>query len=138
MSQVNTSEISTSAPMTLLFHKGDVNIVNDRSDLVEITPIDTITYARGISKELWDDLKSNENFMLMFRLVFKDIDLPDHDLQRHGSGVQHVVGLIMLTVMAINAGKNPFWRNPESHLHPSSQTGLADLAILFSNGGKQS
>jgi hypothetical protein len=51
----------------------------------------------------------------------------------HGKGVQHIVGLILLTDAAIGLGLNPFWRLPESYLHPKFQLGLGDLIIHYMN-----
>lgn len=125
------SELKTDAPISLLFHTGELNIVNNRSDVVSIDPFDTIHRARQISDDEWGSIKQSPFFMRLFRLVFPNIDLPEHGLQLHGSGVQHVVGLLVLTFEAVNAGKTPFWRTPEAHLHPRGQLGLGDLAIYL-------
>lgn len=126
------SEVPTQAPINLLFHPGTVDIVNDRPDVVSIDPHDTINRARQISQEEWRGLKHSPRFNDLFRTVFGDLGLPDQPLQQHGTGVQHVVGLLVLTFEAMRAGKTPFWRNPESYLHPTAQLGLGDLLIKLS------
>ena len=133
---MNLSEVQTDHPINILCHHGDVNIVNDRKDVYEITPEKTLAMAEAVTDEAWQQIKQNERFVKRFRLVFPTIDLPDHPLQLHGSGVRHVVGLILLTDMALDTGKQPLWRFPESHLHPSAQLGLADLLIFYTQGRK--
>jgi hypothetical protein len=130
------SEVTTDKPINILCHDGTVNIENDRKDVYEITPTTTLQMAEAVTGEAWRQLKANDRFLKRFRLVFPDIDLPDHHLQGHGSGVRHVVGLILLTDMALDSGKQPFWRTPEAHLHPSAQLGLADLLIFYTQGRK--
>lgn len=133
---MNLSEVTTDKPINILCHDGTVNIVNDRPDVYEITPEKTMAMAEAVTEEAWQQIKQNERFIKRFRLVFPTIDLPDHSLQAHGSGVRHVVGLILLTDMALDSGKQPFWRTPEAHLHPSAQLGLADLLIFYTQGRK--
>jgi predicted ATPase len=133
---MNLSEVPTDKPINILCHHGDVNVVNDRKDVYEITPEKTLEMAEAVTDEAWQQIKQNERFIKRFRLVFPTIDLPDHPLQSHGSGVRHVVGLILLTDMALDTGKQPLWRFPESHLHPSAQLGLADLLIFYTQGRK--
>lgn len=130
---MNLSQAPTDAPINLFFHDGSVNIINDRPDVVSIDPHDTIERAKQISPADWQSLKASANFMRLFRLVFPDAQLPDHPLQMHGSGVRHVVGLLVLTFTALREGKTPFWRLPESYLHPSAQVGLGDLLIQLTN-----
>lgn len=128
---MNLSDVNTDNPITMMFHDGTVNIKNDRKDVFEIDPIKTIQIAEAVDDESWYRIKSHPTFLSRFLLVFPTMDLPDHSLKAHGSGVKHVVGLILLTDMALAAGKKPFWRNPEAHLHPSAQLGLGDLLIYY-------
>jgi len=130
------SETPLEAPINILCHHGNVNIINDRPDVVSIDPMDTMNRAKQIGPESWRCLKKTPQFITMFRTIFPDIDLPDHPLQMHGYGVQHVVGLLVLTCEVILAGKTPFWRTPEAYLHPSAQLGLADVLISFTRSHK--
>lgn len=123
------SEIPADKRLNLVFHKGDVAINNDRPDTIEITPAQTLEVARGIDGNAWVWLKEQPSFMRLLRMVFPEdqFDLPPIPLQQHGTGMQHVVGLIVLLRHAQKQGKTPFVRYPESYLHPSQQVGLADL-----------
>jgi hypothetical protein len=127
------SEVPTDAPINLLFHDGTGEIINDRDDAVTIDPVQTLVMADAVSAEQWGELKHNLAFMHKFRMVFGDLGLADHPLRQHGKGVQHVVGLILLTDTAIGMGLNPFWRLPESYLHPKYQLGLGDLIVHYMN-----
>lgn len=129
---MNLSEVPIGNPINLFFHRGDVDIRNDLADVAEIDPFSTVQFSERMSDADWLKLKSDTTFMGLFRLVFPDIDLPDHPLKQHGMGVKHVVGLICLTALAMSEGKRPFWRLPESYLHPSAQLGLGDLVIKMS------
>jgi hypothetical protein len=130
---MNLSEVTTDSPITMMFHDGTVNIKNDRKDVFEIDSMKTVAIANAMDDESWFRIKAHPKFLSRFLLVFPTIDLPDHSLSMHGNGVKHVVGLILLTDMALAAGKKPFWRNPEAHLHPSAQLGLGDLLIYYIN-----
>lgn len=127
------SEVPTDAPINLLYHDGTGEIINDRDDTVTIDPVQTLVMADAVSAEHWKELKHNLAFMHKFRMVFGDLGLADHPLQQHGKGVQHVVGLILLTDTAVSLGLNPFWRLPESYLHPKYQLGLGDLIVHYMN-----
>jgi hypothetical protein len=133
MTHIKLSEVQTDKPINLLFHEGTQVIENDREDTVNIDPTKTLAISNNVTHEEWRELKHNTAFMHKFRTVFGDLGLPDHPLQQHGSGVQHVVGLILLTDTAIGLGLNPFWRLPESYLHPRYQLGLGDLLIHYMN-----
>lgn len=127
------SEIETDKRINLLFHDGVDEIKNDRDDTVTIDPTQTLVMADAVSDTHWRELKHNLAFMQKFRTVFGDLGLPDHPLQQHGTGVRHVVGLILLTDAAISVGLNPFWKLPESYLHPKFQLGLGDLIVHYMN-----
>jgi hypothetical protein len=128
------SEVKTDSPINLMFHDGSINIANDRDDTFEIDPIKTVQLANAMDDESWFRIKAHPTFLSRFLLVFPDMDLPDMPLSTHGNGVKHVVGLIVMTDMAVAAGKRPFWRNPEAHLHPRAQLGLGDLLIQYIHG----
>jgi hypothetical protein len=130
---INLSEVPTDKPINLLFHEGTQVIENDREDTVTIDSIQTLVMADAVSDTHWRELKANMAFMHKFRMVFGDLGLADHPLQQHSSGVRHVVGLILLTDTAIGLGMNPFWRLPESYLHPKFQLGLGDLIVHYMN-----
>jgi hypothetical protein len=122
------------APITLLCHHGAERI--DVPDAMLIGPMQTMARAAELTEDEWRQVKASPGMMRLFRMVFPDITLPEHSLQQHGSGVQHVVGLILLTIEAIMEGKRYFWQLPETYLHPASQVGLADLMIDFARIGR--
>ena len=130
---MNLSEVPTDNLINLMFHDGTVNLVNDRKDAFEIDPVKTIKLADAMDLDSWLKIKRHPTFMSRFLLVFPTIDLPDQPLSMHGNGVKHVVGLIILTDMALASGRKPFLRTPEAHLHPSAQLGLGDLLIHYIN-----
>lgn len=115
--------------LTLLCHDGGVNIQNDRADIVEIGPEQTLACAAKIDANAWAWMKEQPSFMRLLRLVFPAdrFDVGSEPLSQHGIGFRHVVGMIVLLKGAMHAGKTPLVKFPESHLHPSAQLGLADL-----------
>jgi hypothetical protein len=53
--------------------------------------------------------------------------------KQQGTGFQHVVGMIDMTLKAMDGKKEFVIRYPEAHLHPSKQANLADLFIVLLN-----
>lgn len=128
----NLSELpEQTAPLCLVFHNGNVNMVNDREDTMEISPTQTLAVAQIMSRDnLWESFTGNETFMHLFRMVFPEEHIvPD----RHAStATHHVAGMLVLLSAAQNAGLRPFLRFPESYLHPKAQLRLADMLIWLS------
>jgi hypothetical protein len=125
-------------PVTLLCHKGDVHITP--TDQVEIGPEQTLARAGNVTQKEWEDLRNDASFIQLFNIVFPEMSpLPDRITQQ-GTGVRHVVGMLLLLCEAITATppRRPFLRYPESFLHPSAQSKLADLIILLSGAGNAS
>lgn len=123
--------------LTLLCHKGDVNIINDDANSATIDPQATMAMAARIDAEVgtWEWLKGDAGFMKLLRYVFTEKDYPTfepHPLRTHGNGLRHVVGLIVLIKQAQANGKRPFIVFPETYLHPSAQLGLGDLLSALS------
>lgn len=141
MTNVNLSEVPLPADkrLTMIFHPGNVNIAVDKPDTVLIDPERTMACAKAIDAEAWAYLKAQPRFQTLMRFVFGEEDFPDlftetYPLQAHGSGVRHVVGLILLLLDARRQGKSPYIRMPETHLHPRQQLGLADLFLHLTKG----
>ncbi len=130
----NLSELKTEQPLNILCHRQDIEVVNDRPDVMEITAEDTLAMVAKFTPRTWAMAKLDEDFKLRLKMVFPDLDITaePRDISEYPIGYRHVVGLIICTNKAINTGKSPFWRLPETHLHPSSQAGLATLAISYS------
>lgn len=119
--------------LTVLCHQDDVEITNDLEDTVEITPEDTLARAAQLTEADWVWLQAQPDFMRRLRCVFKEDRFPEFkgSFKMQGHGLKHTVGLILLLLIAAGDGKRPFVRFPESFLHPSQQSGLADLFTNF-------
>lgn len=128
--------VKNEAPINIICHDGTHHVEQDRPDVFEIDPLMTMQVGNRLSLDEWQTLQQNPDFMRQFRCVFPHMALGDYPLKAHGSGVRHVVGLILLTRYAIVKGYTPFWRTPEAHLHPSAQLGLADLLIHLKKGAR--
>jgi len=69
----------------------------------------------------------------LFKIVFPDYGLavtPDN-IRREGTGMQHVLGLVDLSLRYLDEGTKFGWRYPEAHLHPAAQAPLADVLIAL-------
>lgn len=126
-------------PITLLCHPTGIKI--DIPDRFEINAFNTIESMKKMNQVSWDLLRDGEFFKTLFNDVFpKDmkrfpggikIKLPKkiEDLNKCDLGVIHVCGMINPIMKAIYEKKEIFLKNPESHLHPREQAGLADMCI---------
>lgn len=134
--RVKLSSIEAAGRINVICHKDDIEVVNDRSDVLEINPEFTLQIAASFRDGDWEKAKLDEDFKSRLRIVFPDLDIvadPRH-LRDYNIAQRHVVGLIVGTNMAINTGRTPFWRLPETYLHPSSQRHLADLMQSYFQG----
>jgi len=118
-------------PLCLLYHNGTVNMVNDREDTMEISPVQTLAVAQIMDRDnLWESFRANESFMHLFRFVFpEERIIPE---RKASTGVRHVSGMIVLLAAARRERLRAFLRFPESYLHPKAQLGLADMMISLS------
>lgn len=103
---------------------------------VVITSPDTVLLARKLTQADLDLLHQG-GIERYFKVVFPDFSMPKTvaEVQAEGTGVQHVLGMLVMIINAICEGKQIHFVHPEAHLHPSSQANLADLFILLT--GKQ-
>jgi len=69
----------------------------------------------------------------LFRLVFPDYrqDVTPDNIRREGTGMQHVLGLVDLSLRYLDENIRFGWRYPEAHLHPAAQAPLADVLIAL-------
>lgn len=127
------SSVRCDTPLNIICHQDDIQIVNDRADVMEITPEDTLAMVKAFTPRVWDLARKDQDFVRRMRIVFPDLDLTtdDRPLEDHSIATRHVVGLIICTNKAINTGRTPFWRYPETYLHPRSQSKIAQLAIAY-------
>lgn len=119
-------------PITLLCHRGDVRL--DPYQQVEIGPEQTLAFVAGIRPNEWAAIRVAPVFEELFRIVFPDMPMP-YFLHQEGTGVRHVTGLILM-VLELEPGQQPYFRMPESFLHPAAQSRMADLLIRFSGAGQ--
>lgn len=131
--RVNLSDVPIEKPINILCHRDEIEIVNDRADVLEITPESTIAMAAKFTARTWDMAKRDEDFKRRLAVIFPDLDIAtdDRQLADYPLAVRHVVGLIICTNMAINTNRMPFWKFPETYLHPASQTKLAQLMTMY-------
>lgn len=118
-------------PLTIIVNGGTMKV--EVPGRVEISAEMTLARADKLTQEDWDSIRNVPEFLKMFKMVMVDYD-PPSTLKGEGMGVRHVVGMLVLIVETVAAGKVPFVRYPESFLHPKYQTGLADLFSYLSKG----
>ena len=132
---IKTSELETKynaklAALTLFCHQGGIDIQNDRDDIFEITPEKTVRHATTMPEGYWELWQENEDFRECWHLVFEDYEFPD-DIVECSTDIQHITGLILLTMNTLICKKKPLWKLPETYLHPRHQAGLGSLAAYW-------
>jgi len=136
-SRPTTSQIPKSdAKIVIVAKSAEVqDLVVDQDDIVLIDPDATHETADSLSDEQWEIYKHTPHFVHLFNIVFQgSIDLSrEPSLRQAGSGVRHVVGMLILLSHAENLQKRPLVRYPETGLHPKIQANLADLFVEISN-----
>lgn len=137
--RVKLSSVPTNQALNVLCHKNDIEIINDRDDVMEITAEKTVAMTARFTERTWELAKQDADFKRRLGIVFPDIDITKdtRHIKHYPIGIRHVVGLIICTNMAINTGKTPFWRLPETNLHPSSCAKLTDLVMSYQNDAKE-
>jgi hypothetical protein len=65
----------------------------------------------------------------LFRIVFKDYDRPvtPAGIRKEGSGMQHALGLIDLSLRCMEKSQKYGWRHPEDILDLLARDGLVDV-----------
>lgn len=130
--RVLLSSVPLQTALTMLCHPDDLEIVNDRDDVMEITPEDTVAMAAKFTSRTWTMARADADFMSRFKTIFPDLDVSgDKELADYPIAVRHVVGMIVCINKAINTGKIPFVRLPETYLHPRSQLLVAQLMARY-------
>ncbi|WEU67360.1 hypothetical protein [Xanthomonas phage JGB6] len=140
MSNPKLSEIATTAPLSIICHTDDIEVENDDPNTEVITATHTLAMADKFTARTWELAQQDEDFKYRLGLVFPHIDIVQDERKTLGEypvAIRHIVGLIICTNKAINTGKRPWWKYPETYLHPRSQTGLAELAASYIKHGKE-
>lgn len=120
-------QIENLTSLNILCHQDGVTIdpAPDEEGVVLIDPTLTVALASTITQDEWVELNTSEEFQKVWKMIF-DFEVPATLLDQ-GDGVKHVVGLYVALTSAIALGVTPWVRFPETYLHPSSQSGLADM-----------
>lgn len=118
-------------PSPDLAEKHDIKYSSPGAVVLELTP-EVTTYHGLRVQSLHDDT------LRIARMVIPSLEWPLERSNR-SYAVQHILGLIDLSLKVVDAGKNVrvIWKYPESGLHPQHQLGLGDAIIAvrayFSN-----
>lgn len=110
-------------PLTIITHQGAMEVDAVDSDIVTITANDTVSLAESLTIEEWLSLRLTPEFCCLFKQVF-NFNPPVLLLT---TDTKHVVGLILHIANAFAAGKRPFLKFPETHLHPAQHAALASM-----------
>ena len=118
---------------TLIVHDQGLRI--DVPEFVEVNPHDTIECMKKMTQKQWEWISTGDIFKELWKSSFNEnhrggmptIPQSINFLNKSDYGIIHIAGLITLGVEAAITGKNVFFRNPETYLHPSSEQMLADM-----------
>lgn len=117
--------------ITLLCHKDNVRV--DPDGQVEIGPDQTLARAAAVTPDEWVALQGDATFRDLLESVLGAGMFPCVGLPDCGMGMRHMTGMILM-FLELEPGQTPYVRFPESFLHPSSQSRLADLFIRLTGG----
>ncbi len=127
-------------PLTILVPSAEIWQKISVPNSVEIGSPETLECAGKLTQEDLDALHKM-GAQELFDRVFssQSISMPKaiQELKMAGGGVQHVVGMIVMILNALAEGKRIHLRNPETHLHPKAQAGLAEMLTFLVSGGRE-
>jgi hypothetical protein len=137
-----TIELPGKPEFMVLLHQQGIRV--DVPNFIEINSRTTIDCIQKLTQRQWTHISTGSLFQHLFKVV-----LPDHDnilglipipetveaLKAGDFGIQHICGLIILSCEAIFTqmdAEEPrpiklFFREIESHLHPSTQRRIINL-----------
>ena len=118
--------------LTLIYKDPKITEDVKYAGALPITMVSSLTHLNNV-KSLHEQ---TERFV---RVVFPDYErvLDLEWTQKHeGTGFQHVVGRIDLTLRLQDFDTPMVWIHPENGLHPASQLNLADAILLLMKRGK--
>jgi hypothetical protein len=107
----------------------------DVPEFVEINAMDTIETMASMNQKQWEWISGGELFQTLWNASFdanhrsgkQDIPQTIEELNQGDYGLIHVAGMIVMGCEAMFDGHNVFFRNPETHLHPSSERMIVDM-----------
>ena len=127
---------------TVIVHQQGLQV--DAPECVEVNSTDTIACVKNLSQAQWEWISQGKLFLHLWGKAFdpddfspppKKVDI----LKLIDVGMQHIAGMIILGCEACMAGKNVFFRNPETYLHPKTEQHIAgmlrEMQSLFNGKG---
>lgn len=117
---------SEGGPLMVVVCQEGIQIDFKDPDIEEIGPEQTVAYSNALPQEHWYFLLGQARFMELWNVVFPQLPVPP-ELAKGTLAHKHIVGMIMLGLKAMSEGKRPFFRLPESYLHPSTQRLVVSL-----------
>ena len=103
----------------------------DVPDFVEISCLTTIPCMKAMTQQQWEWISTGETFKTLWKEAFdpaehqgacdKHIPATIDELNTSDPGLIHVAGMIVQGCEACFAGKNSFFRDPETLLHPATE-----------------
>jgi len=134
---VNDEEIEVEVkPLTIICHQGDMDVkIPNR---VEIGSPATLMKAEMLTQEELDVVtRVGEKFFdMVFSSVKVSMPYTIDELRNSMTGVKHVVGMLAMIFNALLTGKQMFIKEPETHLHPKQQIGIAQMLMAMTGGQK--
>jgi hypothetical protein len=121
-------------PLTVLCHQGGIGL--EVPSHVEISAVETLKRFDQLSPEDWDFIRTQPEIRWLVNKVFQNTNPLNHPLHtwKIARDVQHVIGMMLLLLETMAAGKQPFLRCPETYLHPRSQLELTSILVGLSQG----
>ena len=115
-------------PLTVVCHQGNVEVKPD-DDYLQLTPEYTKYHGYRVDK-IDPDAVSWIDHILGYPLIAKEL---------RGDSDAHIIGLCDLSIKFMKMGYGKFFiKEPETHLHPSQQSKLADfLTHMTSSNGQE-
>lgn len=140
--QVDHHEIETQ-DLIVIGHQQGLQVDVDDPKFVEINPQDTISCIQNLTQGQWEHISTGPPFRYLWDSLADPEDrdkfaLPKdvEHLKLMDQGIQHLAGMVILGFETMLSGKNVFYRQPETYLHPSTQrfvvTLITNLQSMFS------
>jgi hypothetical protein len=128
-------------PLTVICHQQGIKV--GAPEFVEVNPRLTIACMESLNQKQWDWISTGPPFRHFWAKAFDGQDIPIpvtiEELLESDAGTIHVAGMIVLSLEAMLAGKNVFFREPETYLHPKTQLTIMSMIIdmqrLFGGAG---
>jgi len=113
-------------PITLICKSPTIPFDVQTPERVMIDSFRTVAYTKEV-------LRLHPRTEKLFKLVFPNYpkEVTPDNIRAEGTGMQHVLGLIDLSLRYLDEGIKFGWRYPESYLHPAAQAPLADVLIAL-------